>query len=951
MDFLESVAQYYLARKSEADWTDLCFVFPSHRAGVFFKNALRRQIGNRIIFGLRIVTIDELIGSNETLQQADKLTLCFELYKTYCDVFANVESAVLDFDVFYSWAPMFLGDFDDVDKYLVDARQIFSNLNELEKISDDLSYLSENQRRAIQQFWNVTFMSKDDGSDEQYRLRFIATYEHMYELYETFRNRLRLKGLAYAGMLYRDVAENRASTNFLLDGSMRYAFVGFNALTTSEQQIFKRLRDTGVADFFWDYTEAMLRPIFENDDHGAGRFMRQFVKEFQAPRDYELPKNQSVPEFVITNYAYPQGQVAKVSQFLQNNYSDDSAERTAIVLTDENMLIPVISALPDNVHKVNVTMGYPLKFTQMFGLAELLQRLHRQRNQQIVNGETTYYHRDVLAVLRHSVVASIVGDKTGELVRKIVGDNMIRVPQHELTADDDLLSKIFKSIEVKGVAKYLLDIFETIYNRYIDDNEMLRECAYSMVKTINRFGDLVSASDVDIADTDLEFVMFISMAKMQTVDFCGLPLAGLQVMGILETRAVDFDNLVILDLNEGVFPKSGTANTFIPYVLRKSFGLPTHEFQDSIFSYYFFRLINRAKHVELLYTSYVEGERKGISRFLLQLIYEMRIDVTRKVAVHNLCLSQNTNPPITKTPEIMARLRRRCTSDGYLSPSSLSTYIECPKRFCLTRVLGIYEADEVTEEAGNQHIGTIFHYVMENLYRPGMVFTEDERKLLGNTAHIKQLICKGFETFLKINNCTEESLVGRNILYFNLILEYVRNVLAGEQIGMTFVAAESNLRLDFKAGDNLTLCIGGKIDRQHRLSDGRRLYVADYKTGSTKGKRDCFASADELFDPGKHDKVKHIFQTMFYCMLLKMSGVAEPLYPSVIWTRSKKASPEILYNKEIVSFDQVRDDFEAALRRLLAELFDENIPFTPTENAKSCDYCPVAVICGKHPNN
>lgn len=948
MDFLESVAQYYVERKSEADWTDLCFVFPSHRAGVFFKNALRRQIGERIIYGLRIATIDELIGRNDTLQQADKLTLCFELYNTYCDVFRDAEGANFDFDTFYSWAPMFLGDFDDVDKYLVDARQIFSNLAELEKIGDDLSYLTENQRQAIQQFWNVTFEPKADNSGEFYRRRFIATYEQMYELYETFRNRLRLKGLAYPGMLYRDVAENRTSGNFVVDGSVRYAFIGFNALTRSEQQIFKRLQKAHIADFFWDYTEAMLRPILDGDEHGAGRFIRQFVKDFPAPRDYELPQNQSVPEFIITNYAYPQGQVAKVADYLTNNYNDSSAERTAVVLTDENMLVSVISALPENVSKVNVTMGYPLKFSQMFGLVELLQRVNRLRNKLTINGETSYYHRDVLAILQHSVVASIVGKRAGELVRKIVKNNEIRVTQSELTQDNDFLSLIFKPIENKGVAKYLLDIFDTIYNWYIDGNEMLRECAYSMVKTINRYGDLVAASDIFIGSTDLEFVMFVSMAKMQTVDFFGLPLAGLQVMGILETRAVDFDKLIILDMNEGIFPKSGTANSFIPYTLRRSFGLPTHEFQDSIFAYYFFRLINRAKHVELLYTSYTEGERKGISRFLLQLMYELRVDVKRKVAVHNLIVNQLDNQPIPKTPEIMERLRRKFTNESYLSPSSLSTYIECPKRFCLTRILGIIESEEVTEEADSQLIGTIFHSVMENLYQPGMVMTEGERKLFNNTARIKQLICQGFEEFMQIRNCTEETLSGRNILYFNLILEFVRNVVANEPDGMTFVKAEENFKLSFVVDDKLTLQIGGKIDRQHRLSDGKKLYVTDYKTGSFKYKDNNFKEVSKLFEPKDHEKTKHIFQTLFYCMMLKMNGVDEPIYPSVIWTRSQEASPEIKFNGNPFSYNDISQDFEASLRTLFSEIFNPDVPFSPTDDEKNCRYCPVTIICGKH---
>lgn len=973
--FLSSIANHYI-QKIGSDMSWFTFVFPSHRAGVFFRDALHKA-SKGVILAPRITTISELLSEKTGLNVADNITQAFELYNVFLDIFDNEENVSTEFSFFYSWAPMFLGDFDDIDKYLVDAKQLYVNTFDYQSLADHYEHLSEEQRNAIMSFWSVDFKVNEEG--ENYKQRYIDIYVHMHELYTKYRERLNSKHLAYEGMIYRR-ATDKVEELFLND-DMHYVFVGFNALTEAEVCIFKKLQDANRADFFWDYTPEMAEQFKEQHQHGSERFIMKNAMMFPSPFKPSYPE--TFPKIKLTNFAYPQGQVSQVTSFVNEHYLNGKNSNAAIILTDENMLLPVLLAIPDLSAiggGVNVTMGYPVKLSQIYGLVELLQRLHSPLNISESNG-VTFYARIVQSILQHPCVVDVCGNLTTKIVDKIVKNNIIHLQQEEF-GESDLLRTIFRPLTELSVSDYIRDIFEILFDYYVDgDNSeknisILRECSYMVIKTANRFSDLLSQNETSTMfamgalDRQLEFGMFVNLLNAQSVDFCGMPLEGLQVMGILETRAVNFDKLIILDMNEGVFPKKSGGMTFLPSVLRRSFGLPTHEYQDAIFAYYFFRLIRRASEVELLYVSTNDYEdRKGLSRFVMQLIYQYRLEVESRIAIQQLNIHTDKPTSIPKNENILQQLRTLYCGEAtderskFLSPSALSLYIQCPAKFYYSKVLKINELDDITEDAGNNDIGSIFHYVMEKLYvgdengdtgidltnvlvGKGRMFDEQSRqRLLQNRDIIEHLVCRGFEEILKIRNVSKESLEGRNRLYFDIILQCVLDLIKKEK-PFVFINAEEQITgsVTIKVGDEeLKVRIGGIIDRQHIDSEGRYC-VIDYKTGEVHSEK--IKTLDSLFE---NSKLKAVFQTMLYCKLLYDSGNGGEYYPGVIYIQGLYKDDlnfSLEMNGKMLSYnDSNKEEFDELLRNTLSKLFDPNVDFDAKYVERSCGYCPYKTLC------
>jgi len=1029
MDFLRSVANYYIEKKGEDnDWSDICFVFPSHRAGVFFRKTLQEAIGERVLFGASIITLDDFImdkardlkdadGNRLVVNKVDNITLAFELYLAFKEVMNGDEKSdggvdASDFDRFYSWAPMFLGDFDDADKYMVDTKELFGNVAAYEGKTDDLSHLSERQRDIIEAFWGVKFTEITncdiDGSGEEqkeyYYERFLETYEKLHDLYVRFNERLAGKGLVYSGKLYRMVAEMYQRKEQAED-SKHYAFIGFNALTKAEKVIFNSLMlKEGRAEFFWDYPEEIVTPISVGGrevfiEHGPGRFIREFRNTYKSP--IASPQREGEREINIVKYAYPQGQVAYVDKFVKENWTTDGkvTPRTAIVLTDENMLLPVLSTLPVETdggekmeYNVNVTMGYPLKFSQVYGLLDLLVRFQREAGQ---GAGDSFYHKAVVPVLQHPWVHKRVGDKADELLKSITKENKIRVSKSEF-ADNEVLANIFRRVEPEQVAQYVQDIFVMIHQAAVESSDSLAaECAYKVVKVATRFSELLEeymqSEKISIPNSDSSLVMSMldSLVKQQTVDFHGEPLAGLQIMGILETRAVDFDNLVILDMNEGVFPKKSASMTFIPYVVRKAFDMPTHEFQDSIFSYYFFRLINRAKKVHLLYSESTDANRQGVSRFIQQIKYEFDFKYTEKVAVHELNIAAEDTRDIEKTPQVIEELKRRfCqkkTADGkssYMSPSALANYMMCPVLFYIQNVLRVDDVEEVAEEADSRRIGTIFHNVMEQLYtehvKPGGTFDEGIRKKLLSGKIIENAVSQKFAEELNIKG----DLEGRNIIYEKVVVKLVEMLIKKESAPFIFVGAEEHVDTVVELSNGLSVNMGGYIDRQ-QITNGVH-YVIDYKTGS-KGElkipvEEGQSVVEKLFDynDDNHSKYKAVLQTMMYCKLLydkaKREGKKDVQFKcGVIYLKSLLGNGALEYeakysvakppeegkkkinyvDEELMYNEQLDSEFTAKLKEVLEEIFGgESFSCRDKEKCSTGSYtCKFCSICYRPKGN
>ena len=939
--FLQSIANYYY-QLLKTDSSSICFVFPSQRAGIFFIDYLKK-LSDQPLFAPKIITINDLFAKQSRMITADNITLLFQLHQTYSRIIGDNRS----FDEFMPWGEMILSDFEDIDKYMVEAGQLFRNLADYKQLDDDYSHLSEAQRKAIASFWGTFHLQKLS----EHQQSFINTWEKLHEVYTAFRSELKQQGIAYAGMIYREVAEQIQTLKTFDNKETRYAFVGFNALTTSEHIVFKFLQKQNRAQFFWDYSEQILPSARTGPiTRGAGMFLNENVLQYPKPKDWEMPLNAHTPEVTITAVAHPMEQNAEITEFLKREYTND--ERSAVVLTDENMLLPVLYALPDEVSRVNVTMGYPLKSSPAYGLVDLLYQL--QKNCRADKRETWFYYRNVLPLLQHPYISMAVGTSASDIKNEMVKNNQVFIPASMLKAHP-LLGIIFEKVTGSNkLSPYMIGIIGSLFESFSQnpDYTFQREFIFSLYTALNRFDEILRKNSHLELETETWFRLFRGIAEIQTVSFKGEPLAGLQVMGILETRAIDFDKLIILDMNEGVFPKTSATNTFIPYGLRVGFGLPTIEFQDSIFAYYFFRLIHRAKKVELLYSASANGE---MSRFLFQLIYEFKIDPTLKTSVQPVNLLKSPPLRVKKDKTVLQKLEKYSASgSAFLSPSAISQYIECPMRFYYEKIAGIKETEEVTEEADARIFGKIFHEVLENYYKPlknKTISSETIDSWLADTARIEDNIRKAFET--QLGNQAGQQIQGKNILIFEVIRSYIIQFFNKEKeiAPFVFVDAERQVVQTFTTPAGIEIKLGGFIDRLHR-KDGA-LHIIDYKTGS--GKSDV-ANIEDLFDAKKHKDNKAIFQTLLYGLLINPADDgAQSVQPGISWMKNlfKTDYNTNVYIKQprgeasLVEYRAIQDEFMGELGRLIDTLYDAGNDFCQTNNDKACSYCTFKELCNR----
>ncbi|MDO4461722.1 MAG: PD-(D/E)XK nuclease family protein [Bacteroidia bacterium] len=984
--FLDSVVDYYYNTRlfSQRDWSRYTFVFTSHRAGSYFKHALKRrvEVGGGFIFGLNICTIDELFSKKSQYVVADNLTLTFMLYEAYKEVLmekalVSAEDRMMQFDFFYSWSQTFIGDFDDIDKYLADPAKLFDNVFEYEALSDDLSHIDEEQREVIEQFWNVVFKEGEDG--KMYREQFLMLYGCLHEIYSRFRERLASQGLAYNGMLYKDVVE-RFVPDASDENAMHYVFIGFNALTSAERVIFNRLTKAGLADFFWDYSAEIIKPMTDEkgraprkvqvlgnvllqqpEGYGAGRFVTIYKDEYPAPKDYKLPEKVDKLDVKVTSVAYSQSQVACVEKWLGKLAGEGrQLSDSALVLGDESMLLSVLQSLPDEVDKVNITMGYPIKYTSVYSLLELLACLDATSG--------TLRSSLVLPIIQHPTLTAVLADECNELRKQIVESNYIYIKTAKISGK--LAKFLVVPSRVEEVPSYLVAVTKELCGCMSDGDVNLidKEATKRLHAIATRFAELMKPDMLQqVNSVRLLFSMFNSLAGGESIDFRGDKYDGLQIMGMMETRCLDFENICVLSLNEGEFPKSSTVNTFIPRTLRYSYALPTQEFRDSIFAYYFFRLISRADSLDLVYHSNSEGGEP--SRFLLQMQYQYGLwDGAELVGSRPLTLVSSQDIEVLKSDAVMKRLYRRF--DGgetpgrrgkrVLSPSAITEYKTCSLRFYFSYVVGLHQQDGLEEEASAAAIGNIFHKVMQMLYDPNKynhIYTEeDKRLLLKDRQRIVDLVDSCFREEMNIE--PNEPLHGRNILYRRAIEDYVLSLVEKDMVDITFLQPEKRYELRYQLDGERTVWLGGVVDRMH-LDDKSRLWIVDYKTGKVNGRyfRDLSVLRSRFVDN------KVLFQTLLYTYFVYTEDKEyskKSVVPGVIVVRDlqKSGDLEISFGKGtqqkhdmlVLAGDEdpLCIEFKDFLKEVVTEIFDKDKPFRSAEKDSYCGYCPYLSLCSMY---
>ena len=956
--FLYQVASLFY-EKWEAEVSRLAFVFPNRRTGLFFQKYLS-EVADIPLFSPTILTINDLFIQLSGKQSADRISMLFTLY----DIYIRQSGSTETFDEFLYWGEMLLNDFDDIDKYMANARMLFSNVTDLREIENDFDFLSDEQIAAIRSFWS-SFYPRGDTPNQQ---QFLAVWQVLYDLYEEFRATLAAEGKGYEGMIFREVVESMERGESPDLPYEQIVFVGLNALSVSEERFLAQLQKREIADFYWDYVSDKVT----DPDNKASYFVSRNLKSF--PSSMKLPPEEKVKtEIEVIGIPSGIGQAKHVYTLLSDwckeaEMSSEEALRTAVILPDEHLLIPVLNAIPEQIRRINVTMGYPLAGTPVASLIEYILAL--QKNVRYIDRNPLFYFRDVLPVLNHRYILSTSSEIISSLVKEITENNKIYISHTEL-GKTPLLEILFTPVTgVEAFSDYLIKVLEElnkVMSALSDEeeedapqrtNDLEQEFIFHYFTTVNRMKEVMKDARIEMK-IDTFFRLLKRVTDTITIPFHGEPLSGLQIMGVLETRALDFDRLIILSMNEGIFPQRKAANSFIPYNLRRGFGLPTYEHQDSVWAYHFYRLIERASHVSLLYDTRSNGLQTGeVSRFVHQLHYHYEVPMRDKLVVYNVSSSKTPPLAVPKREDIMRRLDAyRKGGSKAISASAINTYLDCPLKFYFSVVEGIREEEEVSETIESDVFGSILHKVMEELYKPfqGKMVTVDLLKAIRkDTALLTGAIARAFASeFFKTE--VVRSLTGQNYLIGEMIRKYVEKILERDGKLTPFVYIESERKINglISLSDHSEIRLKGFIDRVDEVLDAIR--IIDYKSGSGTT---TFSSIESLFNKEEKDRAKAVMQVFMYCWMYAhfTENKGKTIQPGIYYVRSLFSDPfdpsvyhriERGKSEKVEDFSGYAQAFEEGLRGCLDEIFNPEIPFTQTPTGKACSYCPFKGICGK----
>jgi RecB family exonuclease len=915
--FLNQVAADLYGRYGDGV-SSLHVLFPSRRAALFFGEALS-EIIDKPLWQPPSITVGEIAGELSGLTVGDRLRLATELFKVYAE-FHPTES----FDSFYFWGELLLGDFDSIDKYLVDADTLFSNLVDLHALDDRFDYLEPEQRAAIERFWGTFSGNSPEQRD------FLKVWRTLGPVYHRFRERLRTLSIAYEGMVYREAAERILSGTAPQIPDRHYVVAGFNALSRSEQTIFEHLRTNFKTDFYWDHDDYFtLAPEQE-----AGRFMRDNLRRF--PPSGELRGGHD-------NFRRPKTirSVAAASDVLQCKYAGlalaeiarreghPPARETALVLCDESLLEPLLWSMPPEVEGINVTMGYPLRLHPSYTFTERLLELQSRRR------GGSFYHSDVEGLLNHPYLAS--GESTSPPRPEFVYIGGARLRTSPLT------ERIFTPAGEgwKALAEWLIEVLsEVALQPRREEGKPLHGGFFALiVEHIRRLSNSLEGCDVELSIKTYASLLRRSLQGV-TVPFEGEPLEGVQVMGILETRALDFDNVIFLSAGDSTMPGSLVgAPSFIPYNLKAAYGLPTPEHHEGVWAYHFFRLISRARNIEAVWSRTTDDRNSGQpSRYILQLDYESPHEVEKASVAVDVNLSPDEAIVVEKAGSVASRLEEFLGSESSeplrrLSPSLFYSYVECPLKFYFRGVARLRVRDEVSEEVDGALLGNILHHSMHMLYAP-LVGVADPRKtirsLVGSPRVAEAVESATRELYTFEQGAGPEDWGGAIILAQKAVLDYIDRCIlpfdAGQGAGFTIEGLEREISgtVSFpspasQSGRESSVLFRGIADRIDRLESGA-LKVVDYKTGNPK------SNASALLQMG------------LYTMMLSGGGLqrVEPvLYYVRDMSQPDYAPPPVRQGAE----------FEEELRANLSELFDTSVPFVQTPDVKKCEWCDFRTVC------
>ena len=954
--FLKLVAAD-LYKHTEGNLAHTAVVFPNKRAGLFFNEYLAQE-SESPIWSPAYVSISELFRSLSPWEVGDPVKLVCELYK----IFRRETQSTETLDDFYFWGEMLISDFDDADKNKVDTDKLFSNLQDLRNIMDDYTFIDDEQEEAIRQFFQNFSIERRTALKE----RFISLWDVLGNIYKGFRESLASQNIAYEGMMYRHVIEHLDVDKLPYE---KYVFVGFNVLNKVEHTLFTQLKDAGKAVFYWDYDEFYMKENRQAVTHEAGEFIRRNLRDFPSPLSGELFKNLSKPKEVhYIASSTENAQARYLPQWIRNNLTTPEKE-TAVVLCNEALLQPVLHSLPAEVKHVNITMGFPLSQTPVYSFLIALLELHTH-GFNFKSGRYTF--QSVVTLLKHPYTRQLTGQ--AELLEKELTRNNRFYPLPGELGKDEFLTRLFTPlsgnlnlcIRLSETLQQVAGIYQANTSGTEDTdafNQLYRESLFKAYTTINRFRTLIEEDELTVQSETFRRLL-VKVLSATNIPFHGEPAIGMQVMGVLETRNLDFRHLVLLSVNEGQLPKSGGDSSFIPYNLRKAFGMTTIEHKIAVYAYYFYRLLQRAERITLMYNTSSDGLNRGEwSRFMLQFLIEWPHPITRQFLEAGQS-PQGTSPiTVEKTPDVMRRMQSlfdvRTNPKAKFSPSALNYYLDCPLKFYYRYVAGLSAPDEVSAEIDSATFGSIFHYATEHIYKDltthGKVINKEALEtLLRNEVKLQDYVDTAFKKlFFNVPQNEKPEYNGVQLINSAVIARYLKQLLQNDlrYAPFTFIASEMEVDepIDIQTPKGVIKSrIGGIIDRMDS-KDGT-LRIVDYKTG---GDADTPPHVESLFIPDKK-RSNYVFQTFLYAAIMCRKQPTMKIAPALLYIHraaTETYSPVIQMGeprkpKEAVEdFSKYEKEYRERLQGLLEEIFNPEKSFTQTEIIEKCTYCDFKALC------
>lgn len=927
--FLAHTAQHLWELHGE-QLSNVRIVFPNKRSALYFRKYLKTFVSDFFV-APECLTINELFLSQSTKVVADKLTLVGKLYQSFQTITKTQET----FPEFYPFANLLLGDFDTIDKHLVATQQLFQNIASLQAIDSTLSYLTKEQLAAIQQFWK----SFDVAKRSQQQELFLQMWKALPAVYKDFNESLAQEGLAYEGRVFREVAEalKKGETSLAEPSSV---FIGFNVLSQAEREVFCLLQKQGKASFYWDYDDYFVKNTYNE----AGRFIGKHIADFPNPSDFLQEEKIGADKNVVHIQCATEVQQAKVLGEQLTQLSSQELTRTAVVLANEELLPTVLASLPSALKAVNISMGYPLKETPWMQFIELLVQLHKTTNWQ---GETAYFSSEIVQKLvQHPYASYIEKEGIATLQRKIHKSNKAWVAAGSVKGKlARILTPIRRERDCYAYLKPLLSFLFAKSEAHSADRELMLRTSTSA----QRIHEVLQA----VAGHAPQFfwTLLLQDLAQQRMPFEASSEGSLQVIGFLETRLLDFENVYILSANENYLPNIQLAGSLLPYNLRIGAGLPTLEEQNSMYAYYFYRLLQRTQRMTLFSVAGTEAMQcKEQSRYITQLHYEAPFEVKQVAALATLDWVQPQPQLIAKNEEVQAIFQKYFRGERTVSASAINRYLRCPQNFYYRYIKGIEEVQALAKADDSNVFGSIFHKAVELLYKPyeGEQITGGLLDKIGAKENIRKVIVTAFRQELFAEE--DRALRGKELLIFDTLMHFLQQLLGRDKAyaPFTLLGVEEKMQTDLQItvqGEPKTIVLKGLIDRIDE-KDGQ-VRVVDYKTGYINR---SFWSLEELFvSCGKHRNPTAL-QTFFYSWLF-FKNTGELPVPCVYYLKEigKEVATEFKMGesrrKEPFVFEAHIVAYEKWLQSVLGEIFGNEPVFFPTKEENECAHDAHTGIC------